>query len=87
MLTLIKITCCNTYAKNYQQSSQALNIRSAGYMGPRGVTRWGKGARFPGRRITMRAPNNCGALKSPNNVTSTVFNTLNLPSKDLRFKH
>jgi len=23
MLTLIKITCCNTYAEHYQQSSQA----------------------------------------------------------------
>jgi len=30
MLTLIKITCCNTYAKHYQQSSQASKIRSAG---------------------------------------------------------
>jgi len=48
MLTLIKITCCNTYAKNYQQSSQALNIRSAGYMGPRGVTRGARGHDSPG---------------------------------------
>jgi len=34
MLTLIKITCCNTKAKHYEQSSQALIIRSAGYTGP-----------------------------------------------------
>jgi len=34
MLTPIKITCCNTYAKHYQQSSEALKIRSAGYMRP-----------------------------------------------------
>jgi len=34
MLTLIKITYCNTYAKHDQQSSQALKMRCAGYMGP-----------------------------------------------------
>jgi len=28
-----------------------------------------------------------GVLKSPNNVTSTFFNTVNLLPKDLRFKH
>jgi len=39
----------------------------------------------------MGALNHCGgaellmeAPKSPNNVTSTFFNTVNLPSKDLR---
>ena len=31
----------------------------------------GLGAQFPGRRITMRAPNDCGAPKCPNNVTRT----------------
>jgi len=31
----------------------------------------GQGAQFPGRRITMRAPNDCGAPKSHNNVTRT----------------
>jgi len=31
----------------------------------------GKGAQFPGCRITMRALNDCGAPKSPNNVTIT----------------
>jgi len=31
----------------------------------------GQGAQFPGRRITMRAPNDCGAPKSPSNVTRT----------------
>ena len=29
-----------------------------------------QGAQFPGRRITMKPPNDCGAPKSPNNVTS-----------------
>jgi len=28
-----------------------------------------QGAQFPKRRITMRALNDCGARKSPNNVT------------------
>jgi len=37
MLTLIKITCCNTYAKHYQQCSQALQIRSASYTEPVGL--------------------------------------------------
>ena len=31
----------------------------------------GQGAQFPGRRATMRAPNDSVAPKSPNNVTST----------------
>jgi len=38
--------------------------------GFRGVTRGGKGAQFPGFRVTMTAP------KSPNNVTSTFFSTV-----------
>ena len=47
----------------------------------RGVTTGGRGAQFPGRRIPMGAP------KSPNNVTSTFFNTVHLVPKDLRFEH
>ena len=31
----------------------------------------GQGAQFPGRRVTMRALNDNGAPKIPNNVTST----------------
>jgi len=31
----------------------------------------GQGAQFPGRRMTMRAPNDWGALKSPSYVTRT----------------
>jgi len=31
----------------------------------------GQGAQFPGRRITMRAPNDWGAPKCPNIVTRT----------------
>ena len=42
------------------------------------ITRGDKGERFPGHRISMisRAPNDCGGPKSPNNVTSTFFNTV-----------
>jgi len=50
----------------------------------RGVTR---GAQFPGRQFTMGRWIIAGALKSPNNVTRTFFNTANLPSKELRFDH
>jgi len=38
-------------------------------------------------RTILRAPNHYGAPKSPNNVTSTFFNKVNLLPKDLRFKH
>ena len=31
----------------------------------------GQGPQFPGRQITMRAPNDCGAPKGPNNATRT----------------
>jgi len=41
----------------------------------------GKGAQFPGRRIIMGAP------KSPNNFTSTFFNTVNFLPKDFRFEN
>jgi len=34
-----------------------------------------------GAELLLEAP------KSPNNVTSTFFNTVNLPSKELRFDH
>ena len=40
-----------------------------------------RGAQFPGRQITTEAP------KSPNNVRSTFFNTVNLLPKELRFEH
>jgi len=47
-----------------------------------------RGAQFPGRQFTMGALNHCRgaellleAPKSPKNVTSTFFNTVNLPSK------
>ena len=53
--------------------------------GCRGVTRW---------CIIPRAPNHygerrmtAGAPKSPNNVTSTFFNTVLLIPKDLKFEH
>jgi len=38
-------------------------------------------------RIMLRVLNHCGASKSPNNVTSTFFNTVRLLPKDLRFDH
>jgi len=40
-----------------------------------------KRAQRPGRRISG------GALKSPDNVASTFFNTVHLLPKDLRFEH
>jgi len=40
-----------------------------------------KMAQFPGRQLLLEAP------KSPNNVTITFFDTVNLPSKELRFHH
>jgi len=40
-----------------------------------------RGAQFPGRRIAMGAP------KSPNNVTSTLFSTVDLLPNDLTFEH
>ena len=54
----------------------------------RGVTRGGRVAQFPGRQITMGAPNHCGAApKSPKNIASTFFNAVNLLPKELRFKY
>jgi len=47
----------------------------------------GKGEQFSGRRITMGPPNHCGVPKSPKNVASTFFNTVNLLQKELRFEH
>jgi len=50
--------------------------------GNRGVTRGGKGAHFPGRRI------HCGGRqKSPSIVTNTFVNTVHLLPEDLRFEH
>ena len=37
----------------------------------RGCNDGGQGAQFRGRRVIMRAPNDIGGPKSPNNVTST----------------
>jgi len=60
----------------------------------RGATRGARGAQFSGRQFTMGALNYCRGVewllevpKSPNNVISTFFNTVNLPSKELRFAH
>jgi len=44
-----------------------------------------KGAQIPGCQFTGGAEFLLEAPKSPNNVTSTFFNTINLPSKELRF--
>jgi len=59
-----------------------------------GVTRGVKGAHFPGRRVTMWRQITVGgaewlrgAPKSPNDVTSTFFNTVHLLPKDLSFEH
>jgi len=44
-----------------------------------------RGAHFPGRQNTMGHRMTVGALKSPNNITSIFFNTVNFLPKDLRF--
>ena len=55
---------------------------------PRAPIHYGGAESLQGRRIIaggaellLKAP------KSPNNVTSTFFNTVNLPSKELGFDH
>ena len=60
----------------------------------RGVKTRGRGAQIPGRQFATGALNHCGGAKflrkppkSPNNVTSTFFNTANFLSKELRFHH
>jgi len=56
--------------------------------------RGSNGVQFPGRQFTMGTLNHCRGAKllmevpkSPNNVTSTVFDTVNLPSKEVSFDH
>jgi len=60
----------------------------------RGATRGGKGGTILGAPIYDGALNYCRGVellleapKSPNNVTSTFFNTVKLPSKELRLDH
>ena len=52
----------------------------------RGITKAARGAQFPGRPVTMTAPNDYRSPKSHNNVTSTFFNTLHLLPKYLTFE-
>jgi len=42
---------------------------------------YGSAESLQGAKLLLEAP------KSPNNVTSIFFNTVNLPSKELRFDH
>jgi len=46
-------------------------LRRVAACGNQGRNDGGQGAQFPGPRITMRAMNDCGAPKSPSNVTRT----------------
>jgi len=42
----------------------------------------------PRRRVTVAAPNHCGGgAKTPNNVTSSFFNTVHLLPENLIFEH
>jgi len=59
-------------------------LRRVAARGNQGRNDGGQGAQFPGRRISMRAPNDYGAPKSPNNVTRTSVHFL---PKDLTFEH
>jgi len=72
----------NTYGK--KRCAQVRKARkdncAVTWMSYRGVTREGKGAQFPGGRITAGAP------RSPKNVTSTFFNKIHLFPKDLKFE-
>jgi len=66
---------------------------------PKGLFQWDQGRNegghiSPGANSLWGALNHCGsaellreAPKSPNNVTSTFFNTVNLLPKELRFDH
>jgi len=50
-------------------------------LGNGGVTKGERGHNSPGVKSLREPP------KSPNNVTSTFFNTVHLRPKDLRFEH
>jgi len=45
----------------------------------------GKGNNFPGAELLWGGKSLRGTPKSPNNVTSTFFNTVHLLLKDFRF--
>jgi len=47
----------------------------------------GKWGTVPGRELLWGCRITAGAPKSPNNVTSTFFNTVHLVPKELRFEH
>ena len=47
----------------------------------RGETRGERGHKYPGAELLRGAP------RSPNNVTSTFFNAVDLPLKDISFEH
>jgi len=55
--------------------------------GNRGVTRGGKRGTIPRPPRQYGAPNHCGGRKSPKNVISTFFNTVNLLPRKLWFEH
>ena len=90
-----------TYQNLYFRSSDPTQFNSShfwltfkGRVGSRGVRRGERGAQFPGRQFTMRELNHCEGAellreppKSPNNLTSTFFNTVNLLLKELRCNH
>jgi len=61
--------------------SQGRNEGGKGGTIPRAPIHYGGAELLLGRRITAGTP------KSPNNVTSTFFNTVNFLSKELRFDH
>ena len=52
----------------------------------RGVTTGGQRAQFPGNRITMSAPNDCGGVEKSKQCYN-YFNAIHLLPKYLRFEH
>jgi len=46
-----------------------------------------KGAQFPGRRITMGAPNQCGERRKVLKTSQVLSSTAHLLPKDFRLEH
>jgi len=66
----------------YQKLDTTINIQDIYLPCGQGCNVGGdKGAQFPRCQMTAGAP------KIPNNVTSTLFNTVHLLPKDLKFKY
>jgi len=68
-------------ATKYNLTCKGVSTGGKGGTIPRASNSYGGAESLQGRPIIVRVP------KSPNNVTSTLFNTIYLLPKDLRFEH